>query len=222
MLKKGVEQMEDVLIISFRTIVMYFLILLVFRIMGKREVAELGVQDLVVFLILAEIVAVAIVDQEIKIWEVIIPMVLLLIIQLLLSYISLKHQRLREILDGKPTLLISYGKIDEQAMKKERYNFDDLIQRLREKDIFDLAEVAFAILEPSGQLTVLKKETEKNAMSLPLPLILDGIIQTEHLQKLNYESTWLVKELQQRGYEDLQAISYCSYNNGKFYVDLKD
>ncbi len=214
--------MEDVWIISFRTIVMYFLILLVFRIMGKREVAELGVQDLVVFLILAEIVAVAIVDPEIKIWEVIIPMVLLLIIQLLLSYISLKNQRLREILDGKPTLLISYGKIDEQAMKKERYNFDDLIQRLREKDIFDLAEVAFAILEPSGQLTVLKKETEKNAMGLPLPLILDGIIQTEHLRKLKYESAWLVKELQQRGYEDVQAISYCSYNNGKFYVDLKD
>ena len=214
--------MEAVLIISFRTIVMYFLILLVFRIMGKREVAELGVQDLVVFLILAEIVAVAIVDPEIKIWEVIIPMVLLLIIQLLLSYISLKNQRLREILDGKPTLLISYGKIDEQAMKKERYNFDDLIQRLREKDIFDLAEVAFAILEPSGQLTVLKKETEKKAMGLPLPLILDGIIQTEHLRKLKYESTWLVKELQQRGYEDVQAISYCSYNNGKFYVDLKD
>lgn len=220
----GVEQVEDLLMITFRTLLMYFLILIIFRIMGKREIAELSLLDLIVFLMVAEIAAVAIVEKEVKITEIIIPMVILLAIQLFLSYLSLKNQKLRVLLDGNPTILIHNGKIDEAAMKKERYNFDDLIQQLREKDVFDIAEVAFAILEPSGNLSVMKKEKGLNHISavLPLPLILDGVIQTRHLSLLNYQEAWLIKELQHRGYHDFRSISYCSFHNGDFYIDVKN
>ena len=218
----GVEHMEDIFMIIFRTILMYFLILIIFRIMGKREIAELSLLDLIVFLMVAEIAAVAIVEKEVKIREIIIPMVLLLAIQIFLSYLSLKSQKLRKLFDGNPTILIHNGKIDERAMKKERYNFDDLLQQLREKDVFDIAEVAFAILEPSGDLSVMKKEKGGNYKPavLPLPLILDGVIQNRHLNQLNYQEAWLIKELQHRGYNDIRTISYCSFNNGEFYIDV--
>ena len=218
----GVEHVEDIFMIIFRTILMYFLILIIFRIMGKREIAELSLLDLIVFLMVAEIAAVAIVEKEVKIREIIIPMVLLLAIQIFLSYLSLKNQKLRKLFDGNPTILIHNGKIDERAMKKERYNFDDLLQQLREKDVFDIAEVAFAILEPSGDLSVMKKEKGWNHKPavLPLPLILDGVIQDRHLSQLNYQEAWLIKELQHRGYNDIRTISYCSFNNGEFYIDV--
>ncbi|MGM9928253.1 MAG: DUF421 domain-containing protein [Bacillus sp. (in: firmicutes)] len=216
--------MEGLGMLILRTILMYFVVLCVFRIMGKREIVELSIVDLVVFLMLADIAVIALEDKDINLMKIIVPMLVLLCIQVLISYVSLKSKKLREIIEGKPRIIIHDGKIDEQAMKKERYNFDDLLQQLRKKDVFDLAEVAFAILEPSGELTILKKGqyAQQKQELLPLPLILDGVIQNEHLQLMHYQESWLMKELQQRGYEDISVISYCSFNKGVFYIDEKN
>lgn len=149
--------MESIIFISVRTVVMYVIILLIFRVMGKREIGELSVLDLIVFMMIAELAVIAIEDPQMKLMDAISPMIILMIIQIVLALISLKSRKFREVVDGRPTILIKNGKIDEKAMRKQRYNFDDLLQQLREKDIFNVADINYAILEPSGELSVMKK-----------------------------------------------------------------
>ncbi|MBN8208432.1 DUF421 domain-containing protein [Bacillus sp. NTK071] len=213
--------------IILRTLVLYFLIIVVFRIMGKREIGQLSILDFVVSIMIAELAVTSIEDPGTPMVRTIVPMGILVIIQILMAYISLKSEKVREIVDGKPSVLIDRGKIDETAMKKQRYNFDDLLIQLRENNIASVSDVEFAILEPSGKLSVIKKENDtkqKDAGSLlPLPLILDGKVQEEHLERIGKTSLWLRQELRKVGQKDIKCISYCSlHKNGSFFIDIKN
>ncbi|OIU70698.1 DUF421 domain-containing protein [Rossellomorea aquimaris] len=213
--------MEEYGVIIIRTLFLYLLITFIFRMMGKREIGELSILDLVVFIMIAEMAVLAIEEPADPIIHTILPMGVMVLVQFISAWFSLRSKSFREMVDGKPTVLIHNGKIDEKAMKKQRYNFDDLLLQLREKDVFNLADVEFAVLEPSGSLSVLKKE-KKSSGSLTLPLILDGQVQTSHLDMMGKTSFWLRKELRERGYRDLTKISFCSFHNGQFYIDLID
>ncbi|MDT9756338.1 DUF421 domain-containing protein [Heyndrickxia coagulans] len=215
--------MEDLLIIFFRTLLMYFAILIIFRLMGKREIGELSVLDLVVFIMIGEMAVVAIENHSEPVVNTLLPMVVLLGIQIALALFSLRSNRIRKLIDGKPSILINKGKIDEKEMRKQRYNFDDLLMQLRSKDIDNIADVEFAILETSGQLSVVKKSKNKNKpASYTEPLIVGGKIQQNNLKKSNKTEAWLRSELQKRGYGDISRISFCSYQDGEFYIDLDD
>ncbi len=202
-----------------RTVVLYFIILIIFRLMGKREIGELSILDLVVFIMLAEIAVIGIENTKDPLFHTVLPMLVLLIIQLSLAYISLKSERIRHLIDGKPTIIIHRGKIDEKAMAKQRYNYDDLLMQLREKDIQHLSDVEFAILEPSGKLSVFQKEGKSNS-DFTWPIILDGEIQQDGLHKIDKDEHWLKKELRDRGYMDVSDISFCSFEKGTFHIDL--
>lgn len=212
--------MEYVTII-LRTLVVYVLIIIIFRLMGKREIGELSILDLVVFIMIAESAVMGIENIEKPLMETIVPMFLLMVIQILLATLSLKSKKLRELVDGKPSILIENGKINENEMKRQRYNFDDLLIQLREKNISNLADVEFAILEPSGKLSVFEKDHKKKS-TLHLPLIVDGNVQERHLKILDKTNLWLRQQLKKLGYHNIKEISYCSYDNGIFYIDLKD
>lgn len=214
--------MEEAIIIMARTIFLYVMIVIIFRLMGKREIGELSILDLVVFLMIAEMGVMAIENTEDPLIHTVIPMFLLLGIQMGLAYLSLKNQKVRKLLDGKPTIIIDRGKINEHAMKTQRYNFDDLLIQLREKDINDISEVDFAILEPSGKLSVIKKEHEHDNQELQLPLIIDGLIQEENLFRIGKTNLWLRQQLRDLGYIDLKNISLCTHNKGAFFIDLTD
>lgn len=215
--------MENLLIIFFRTLLMYFAILIIFRLMGKREIGELSVLDLVVFIMIGEMAVVAIENHNEPVVNTLLPMVVLLGIQIALALFSLHSNRFRKLIDGKPSILISKGKIDEKEMRKQRYNFDDLLMQLRSKDIDNIADVEFAILETSGELSVVKKSKNKNKpASYTEPLIVGGKIQQNNLKKSNKTEAWLRSELQKRGYGDISRISFCSYQDGAFYIDLDD
>ena len=215
--------MENLLIIFFRTLLMYFAILIIFRLMGKREIGELSVLDLVVFIMIGEMAVVAIENHNEPVVNTLLPMVVLLGIQIALALFSLRSNRIRKLIDGKPSILISKGKIDEKEMRKQRYNFDDLLMQLRSKDIDNIADVEFAILETSGQLSVVKKSKNKNKpASYTEPLIVEGKIQQNNLKKSDKTEAWLRSELQKRGYGDISRISFCSYQDGEFYIDLDD
>lgn len=202
---------------------MYFAILIIFRLMGKREIGELSVLDLVVFIMIGEMAVVAIENHSEPVVNTLLPMVVLLGIQIALALFSLRSNRIRKLIDGKPSILISKGKIDEKEMRKQRYNFDDLLMQLRSKDIDNIADVEFAILETSGQLSVVKKSKNKNKpASYTEPLIVGGEIQQNNLKKSNKTEAWLRSELQKRGYGDISRISFCSYQDGEFYIDLDD
>ncbi|MCA1031884.1 DUF421 domain-containing protein [Bacillus timonensis] len=219
--------MGEIAIIITRTFVLYFIILVIFRLMGKREIGELSILDLVVFIMIAELAVVGIEDAKDPLFHTVLPMVILMIIQIGLAYISFKNKKIRNLLDGKPTVVINKGEIDEAAMKHQRYNLDDLLMQLREKDIKNVADVEFAILEPSGKLSVLQKDKNKKNKDKPetshLPLIMDGVIQEENLYKIGKTNLWLRQQLRKLGYKEIKNITFCSFSkNGSFHIDLND
>ncbi|AIE60866.1 DUF421 domain-containing protein [Bacillus methanolicus] len=212
--------MEEYILITFRTLFVYGLILLIFRLMGKREIGELSVLDLVVNIMVAELAVVAIENTKDPLSHTVLPMGLLMIVQFVLAFLSLKSKKFRDIVDGMPTVIINKGKIDEEAMRKYRYNFDDLMLQLRENKIQNIADVEFAILEPSGNLSVFEKKDSKG--NITMPLIIDGAIQEENLRNINKTNLWLRQELRNMGYKDIKEISFCSFQDGQFFIDLKD
>jgi len=214
--------MENVFTIILRTILLYLVIHLIFRIMGKREIGELSVLDLVVFIMLGEMAVIAIEQHKDPILHTIIPMTVLMLIQMLVAFLSLKSRKIRRIVDGKPSLVIKNGKIDENMMKKLRYNFDDLLMQLRTKDITNIADVEFAILETSGELSIIKKSNTKKPATYTLPIILNGKIQQDHLDQIHKDEAWLKKELNERGHHQIDQISFCSFQDGKFFIDYID
>lgn len=225
---KGGRKVDEYLIILVRTIFLYLLILLIFRLMGKREIGELSILDLVVYIMIAEMASLAIENTKDPLINTLLPIIILVIIQITLAMLSLKSKKFRDLVDGKPTVIINNGKIDEQAMKAQRYNFDDLLLQLREKDVGNIADVEFAILEPSGKLSIFQKSqsgqdgSQEESGNLALPLIIDGEIQEDNLKLINKSKKWLLEQLHDKGHNDHENISFCSYQNGKFFIDMMD
>ncbi len=213
----------ELLIMVARTVLLYVVVLIIFRVMGKREIGELSILDLVVFIMIAEMAVMAIENPKDPLLYSILPMLTLLIIQIGLAIWSLKSNRMRNFIDGKPSIIIENGKINEHEMKRQRYNFNDLLVQLRDKNIKNVADVEFAILESSGRLSVFEKDQQSDGKgNLNLPFIIDGIIQEEHLLHEHKTTEWLKAELEKLGYSNLDKISYCSYDNEKFFIDLVD
>jgi len=209
--------MSDLLIIILRTLFLYWLILVVLRLMGKREVGELSIFDLVVFLLITEVAAFALDDPKSNLIHAIVPMIILLIIQICVSYFSLKSKKFRDVMEGKPSIIMKDGIIVEKEMRKQRYNLDDLLQQLREQQIGSIQTVSYAFLEPSGNLSVFKKEEEQYVF----PLIIDGDIQNGHLERIGKNVKWLKEELEKLSIVDEKKIFYCSYENEELYIQLK-
>lgn len=213
--------MEEYASIIFRTLILYVVILIIFRVMGKREIGELSLLDLVVFMMIAEMAALGIENNQEPIIKWLVPMLLLVGVQFILAFISLKSKRFRILVDGKPSIIINNGKIDEHEMRNQRYNFDDLLLQLREDGVSDIEDVQYAILETSGKLSIFKKSDQAD---LALTLIIDGKIQEENLQEIGKDKQWLCEQLNQKGFAEISQISFCNYNQKEndFYIDLKD
>ncbi|MDN4526262.1 YetF domain-containing protein [Fictibacillus fluitans] len=218
--------------IVLRTVFVYFILIGVFRMMGKREIGKLSVLDFVVSIMIAELAVISIEDPKVPMLKHLIGIGVLLLIQIFLAFLSLKSKKVREIVDGKPSIIIENGHINETEMKKQRYNFDDLLTQLRENNVKNVTDVEFGILESTGKLSVIKKEDSETTgesglpySELPLvfPVILDGKIQEDHLKKLGKTALWLRQELRKMGIRDTKKITLCTINkNGTLYVDQKD
>lgn len=219
----SVVEVDIYLGIIFRTTVIYLVIWFLFRMMGKREVGELSVLDLVVSIMIGDIAVLSFEDLEKPFIRQTIPMFVLAFLQITLAFASLKSVKLRNLMDGKPQIIINQGKIDEKAMRKQRYNFDDLLTQLREQGIIDINEVQFAILETSGKLSVIKKSDEEGVENqVPFPLIVDGEIQEKNLDKIGKNHVWLLNQLKEHGETKVKEISICGYIEGQFYIDKNE
>ncbi|MGV3487879.1 MAG: DUF421 domain-containing protein [Tuberibacillus sp.] len=210
-----------------RTLFLYIIILLTFRIMGKREIGQLSIVDFVVSIMIAEIAVISIEDPNKPLMVTIVPIAILMLVQYGLAYMSLKSQGLRQIVDGQPITIIKNGRVDEEVMRKQRYNFDDLLMQLREKNVKSIQDVEFAILEPNGDLSVFKKANEtfgdRTNKHFPIPLIIDGKIQEENIEAIDKTPFWLRQELRKLGFRDIKNISYCVLDhNGAFFVDQRE
>jgi uncharacterized membrane protein YcaP (DUF421 family) len=226
----------EMMAVFFRTVLIYLAVFVVMRIMGKREIGKLSVVDLVISIMIAEIAVFVIEDAKRPLTDGLVPIATLVLIQVTLAYISLKSQTIRRWIDGEPSYLIRNGRLDRKEMERQRYNLDDLMRQLRENKITDVADVEFAILEPSGKLTAVTKEQAGTGKrdeaasqpgtiryeGLPLPLIMDGKVQDDNLQKLGKTRFWLKNELQAKGTNDFKDVFFCSIDHkGRIFLDKK-
>ena len=206
------------LIISFRSFLFYIMIVLVYKVMGKREIGELSIIDLIVSLFIAELVAISIENYNESSLITIIPIIIIVFLQLLTSKISLKNKKVRDILDGKPSVIVNRGKVNFKEMLKQRYNLDDLLVQLRNQSIKSIEEIDYAILETNGKLSVFKKD---NNNKYPLPIIINGIIDEDTLIQINKNKKWIDKELTEKNIK-LENIFYSFFQNNSLYIIEKD
>ena len=201
----------DYIIVLERTVLFYVIITFLYRFMGKREVGQLGIVDLIVSILIAELAAISIDNREESVFLSIIPIIVLVLIQIVMSYISLKNAKVRDAFDGTPSVMINRGVVNFKEMVRQRYNLDDLLTQLREQHIRTIEEVDYAILESSGKLSVFQKENNKFG-DYPLPLILDGVIQPETLTQIKKSKTWIERTL--KDYQvKMEDVFYAFYKN---------
>ena len=194
------------LITFFRAIILYILVLIVMRLMGKREIGQLQPFELAISIMIADLASIPMTEIGIPITNGIIPIFGLLVMHLMISYINLKSVKLREIICGKPRILIYRGKIDEKALKKERFTINELQERLRGNNVINLGDVEYAILETNGEITVILKPEKRGVIvedldiqpvyeGITYDLIVDGKIMYDNLQKLGKDYKWLKSQL---------------------------
>lgn len=189
--------------------------------MGKREIGELSIQDFVVSILMAELAAICIEKFNDPISYTLFPIILLCILELLVGFISLRNNKIRSIVEGKPVLIINKGKICYREMIKQRYTMDDLLLELRNKEIKNIKDVEYAILENNGNLNIFQYDNLVQNDYYPFPLILDGVIQYDTLNNINKSDEWLIKYLNKRNIF-LDEIFYAFYKGGKIYIISKD
>lgn len=195
-----------------KTTVLYFFIVLSYRVMGKKEVGELSIIDLIVTILIAELAAICIEEEKSSILISIVPIIVLVIIQIGLSYLSLKSEKIRNFIDGRPSVIIKNGKVNFSLMTKIRYSLDDLLSQLRDKGIKSLEDVEYAVLENSGTLSVFEKGKD-----YPMPVILDGEIDEEVLKEIKKSENWILSILKRKNLK-LEDIFYAFYKQDKLYI----
>jgi len=230
--------------IIIKTVIVYFFILLIMKFMGKREIGQLSLFDFVILLLIADASVMGIDNSDIPLYYFLFAILILAIIQKLLAMLLLKFAQLRDFFDGKESLIIIDGKVNIKEMKKQNYNFDDLIVQLRLKNVRSLSEVRYLILEANGEISVFKyNEFEKATSSsigkssemksgtnslikteqevkniYPFPLIISGKIKYDNLKILDLNESWLKNKIKEKGYKDYKEIYYANYENNDLFI----
>lgn len=222
------------MIVNFvRAIILYILVLFVMRLMGKREIGQLQPFELAIAIMIADLATIPMADSGIPIINGIIPMLGLLVMHLLISVINMKSIKIRELICGKPTILIYRGKIDEKNLKKERFTINELQERLRGNDIFNISDVEYAILETNGEVTVIQKPEKRNVtpedlgilpeyVGIPYDLVIDGNIMYKNLEVLNKDYSWLKSQVEKFGYIPEQALLVTINGNDEIFSQKKE
>ncbi|MCQ2430181.1 MAG: DUF421 domain-containing protein [Clostridia bacterium] len=188
--------------ILFRTLVIYFFLILTMRFMGKRQLGELEVSELVTTLLLSEVASLPITNQDIPLAYALIPILTLMSLEVLLSGLLLEVPWLKRLLSIRPSILIRHGKPDPAAMRRSRISAEELLSQLRLKDVTDPGTVEYAIEEPNGQLSVVLKAGEKSATArdvgaMPAEtgimhlIISDGQVNEQNLSLSGHDRRWL-------------------------------
>ena len=213
--------------------IVYLVLLIATRIMGKREIGQLSSIDFVVAIVVAELATLPITDIDFPLLQSLVPIALLTVLQVITSLLCLKSNNFRQFLYGKPNILISQGRLQIAEMRKARYNIDDLLTQLRQRDVFDISEVAYAVLETSGDLTVILKPAKRPVTRgdlgfapasepMPLTLITDGVINKKGLREAHLDEKWLSAQLTSHGITDACEVFFASLSpDGSIYLMKK-
>ncbi len=226
--------MENITTTLIRTLIGFFVLLFLTRILGKKQLSNITFFTYITGIALGNIAGDMVVHRDIKLINGVAGLTFWAILTLTIEFISLKSAKARVLLDGEPTIIIKNGKILEKAMASNKLNMDDISMLLRTKNIFSVTEVDYAILEPNGQLSVLKKAeqefvTKKDAKIpitprkyLPSELVVDGRVVLKNLKELNLEEDWLVLQLRNQGIKNMKEVFFAELQaDGSVYVDKR-
>lgn len=221
------------LVTLIRAIILYIIVLVTMRLMGKREIGQLQPFEFAIAIMIADLASIPMSDTGIPIFDGIVPIFGLLIMQMLLSFINMRSITIRRIISGKPEILIYRGKIDEKALKKEKITLNELQERLRQDGTFSISDVEYAILETSGQLTVISKPEKKMVTpedlgimpeyeGIPYDLVLDGKVMSKNLQIIGKDYNWLKKEVQKFKMLPEEALIVTYDGKGQIFCQRKE
>ena len=216
------------LIRFFRAIVLYILVLVVMRLMGKRDIGQMQPFELAISIMIADLATLPMTETGVPISNGIIPILGLLVMHLTISMLNLKSTKAREIICGKPAILIFRGKVDEKVLKKERFTINELEERLRTNNIFNIGDVEYAVLETSGQVTVIPKPNKRATTpedfniepkyeGIPYDLVVDGKVMYKNLEKLGKNYVWLQKQTEKFGIRPEQALIVTIDGDNQFF-----
>lgn len=220
------------LLTFFRATILYIIVLIVMRLMGKREIGQLQPFELVISIMIADLASIPMTDTGVPISNGIIPILGLLVMHLMISLINMKSIKAREVICGKPTILVYRGKIDEKALKKERFTINELEERLRGNNVFNLGDVEYAILETSGQVTVIQKPEKRTTIpedfnivpeyeEIPYDLVIDGKIMDDNLKALGKNREWLKKQVEKFKIKPEEALVVTYDGKGQIFCQKK-
>lgn len=204
--------------ILVRTIIIYILLSFSLRIMGKRQLGEMDVVELVSTLLISELASIPIDDPDIPLLNAIIPILLILSAEVILSTVKNKSEKLKESLEGKPTYIIYKGRLSQEALRENRISINELLSEMRSQGVGDISEVNYAILEQNGSLSLLKK----NADEIAHTLVIDGHIMVDDLKTLGYNERWLEKELGSMGTRVEKVFLMTVTDSGEINIILKE
>ena len=216
------------LITFFRAIVLYIIVLIVMRLMGKREIGQLQPFELAISIIIADLASLPMTETGVPISNGIIPILGLLVMHLVISMLNMKSTKIREIICGKPSILIFRGKIDEEVLKRERFTINELEERLRDNNIFNIGDVEYAVLETSGQVTVIPKPNKRPTTpedfnmepkyeGIPYDLVVDGKVMYKNLEKIGKNYVWLQKQTEKFGIKPEEALIVTIDGDNQFF-----
>lgn len=211
------------IIIIAKTAFLYFFMIFVMRLMGKRQIGQLQPGELVITIMISEIATMPLENDEVSLLNAVIPITVLVILEIIVSFVSLKIIRLREIFQGHSVVVIRNGIPDKKELKKLRYSMDDLLESLRQKDVFDISDVQYAIVETDGSVSVLLKPEKRNATvsdvgaepdtnGLPMTLISDGRVLTGQIEKSPFDEEE-IKKLLRRKHLDRKDVMLLTVDN---------
>jgi len=216
------------LVTFFRAIFLYILVLAVMRLMGKREIGQLQPFEFAISIMIADLATIPMAETGVPITNGIIPMLGLLVMHLIISMVNIKSTKAREIICGKPSILIFRGKINQKTLKKERFTINELEERLRDNNIFNIGDVEYAILETSGQVTVIPKPNKKTLTpedfniepkyeGIPYDLVVDGKVMYKNLEKIGKNYRWLEKQTEKFGIKPEEALIVTIDGDNQFF-----
>lgn len=222
------------LVVFLRSVILYGLVLVVIRLMGKRQIGELQPFELVITIMIAEFAATPIENSDIPLINGIIPIMTLLFLETLLSVLMLKSEIARKIIDGKPSIIMDKGELIYRELKKQRININDLLEHLRIDGYHNLHELEYIIIEPDGQLSVISKpdykpltvkdmNIETEPVGIPISLIIDGRRNHKNMELANCNNKWLDQQLKVQGYRNDKDVLLAYIDSKRnLYVQSKE
>lgn len=216
-----------------RSMFLYIIVLAVMRLMGKREIGQLQPFELVISIMIADLASIPMSELGIPIFNGIIPILGLLAMHLIISFLNIKSIKFRSITCGKPTILIYRGKIDEKALIKERFTLNELQERMRENNVFNIGDVEYAILETNGSVSTILKPNKRAATpedfniepdyeGLAYDLVLDGQVMYDNLNKIGKDYKWLSKQVAKFNTTPEHCLIATMDGKGNFFCQEKD